>query len=311
MFSILRREISGYFDSMMGFGVIGAFVTIMMLLSVMLDPFGGGGNWFDRGELSMRTFFGIFPWVAAVVIPAVSMRLWSDDKRQGTFEMLMTLPIPTWKVATAKYFAGVAFFVLMLCGTLFYPVMLMYFGTPDWGPIIGGYIACLLLGMAFIAIGMFVSGLTENQALSFFLAMMLCLALVGMGELRGELGTLARENTQAAIVHVVSVPLIALAMLTAAVTKDRGMAVFSGIVAVLANAGIYLVDAPKPVAGQVLEANIYSEGVIATLSQVSVLAHFNEIQRGVMNTEGLMFFVTLIVLFVLLNVWSLESRRYN
>lgn len=311
MLSILRREISGYFDSLMGFGVIGAFVVVMMLLSLMLDPFGGGGNWFERGELSMRTFFGVFPWVAAVVIPAVSMRLWSEDRRQGTFEMLMTLPIATWKVASAKYLAGVAFFVLMLCGTLFYPVMLLNFGTPDWGPIVGGYIACLLLGMAFIAIGMFVSGLTENQALSFFVTMMMCLGLVGIGELRGEIGTLARSNPQAALIHIISVPLIGIALLTAAVTKDRGMAVFSGILALVANAGVYLISTVEASGDEVLAATPMGEGVIASLTQISVLAHFKEIQRGVLNTEGLMFFITLIVLFVLLNVWSLESRRYN
>ncbi|MHC4841417.1 MAG: ABC-2 transporter permease [Planctomycetota bacterium] len=311
MLSIFRREVSGYFDSLMGFGVIGAFVTIMMLLSVMLDPFGGGGNWFERGELSMRTFFGVFPWVAAVVIPAVSMRLWSEDKRQGTFEMLMTLPIPTWKVAGAKYLAGVAFFMLMLFGTLFYPVMLMYFGTPDWGPIFGGYVACMLLGMAFIAIGMFVSGLTENQALSFFLAMMLCLTLVGMGELRGDVGELARERPQAALVHLVSVPLVGLALLTAAVTRDRSMATFSGVLALVANAGVYLFEKVEPKGDEVLQKNVVTDGVAAALSQISVLAHFKEIQRGVLNTEGLMFFISLIVLFVMLNVWSLESRRYN
>src|SRR5690606_10985243 len=109
MLSIFRRERKGYFDSSMGCGIIGAFVVVMMLLSVMLDPLGGGGDWFARGELSMRAFFTVFPWVAAVVVPAVSMRLWSEDRRQATFEMLMTLPIPTWRVALGKYFAGVVF----------------------------------------------------------------------------------------------------------------------------------------------------------------------------------------------------------
>ena len=179
MGTIFRRELKGYFDSPMGFGIIGAFVVVIMLLSVLLDPAGSGGNWFERGELSMRTFFGIFPWVAAVVVPAVSMRLWSEDRRQATFELLMTLPIPTWRIALGKYFAGLVFLVCMLLATAAFPLMLMYFGSPDWGPVFGGYIACFLLGAAFVAVGLFVSGLTENQALSFFLAMLICLGIIG------------------------------------------------------------------------------------------------------------------------------------
>ncbi|MBE7491226.1 MAG: ABC-2 transporter permease [Planctomycetes bacterium] len=303
MIAIFRREMRGYFDSLMGVGVIGAFVVLMMLLSLLLDPLNQGGDWFKRGELSMRTFFGVFPWVAAVVVPAVSMRLWAEDRRQATFELLMTLPIPTWQVALGKYLAGLVFLAAMLAGTAAFPLMLANFGQPDWGPVLGGYVACFLLGAAFLAIGMFLSGLTENQALAFFVAMLVCLGLVGLGELRTFFGDLARARPTAALVHLTSLPVVGLAVLAAAVSRDKAVGAGSVAVGLAVNALTYLFDdQPSPPK---------SEAVVAALGQISVLDHFREIERGVVYTNGLVFIASLVVLFVVLNVWSLESRRHS
>jgi ABC-type transport system involved in multi-copper enzyme maturation permease subunit len=309
---IFLRELKGYFDGPMGFGIIGAFVVIIMLLSVLLDPLGGGGDWFARGELSMRTFFGIFPWVAAVVVPAVSMRLWSEDRRQATFELLMTLPIATWRIALGKYFAGLVFLAAMLAGTLAFPLMLGQFGSPDWGPIFGGYIACFLLGAAFVAVGLFVSGLTENQALAFFLAMLVCLGIVGVGELRELLSEVARSNPQAAIIHLLSVPLVGLGVLAAIVGRDRALGLVVVALGFVLNVGAHaLGTGAKIEEGATIQPTAAGEALVAALAQISVLEHFREIERGVVNTNALVFFTGYVVLFVVLNVWSLESRRYS
>lgn len=311
MIAIFRRELRGYFDSLMGVGIIGAFVVLMMLLSLLLDPMGQGGDWFKRGELSMRTFFGIFPWVAAVVVPAVSMRLWAEDRRQATFEMLMTLPIPTWQVALGKYLAGLTFLAAMLAGTLAFPLMLANFGQPDWGPVFGGYIACFLLGAAFLAVGLFLSGLTENQALAFFAAMLICLGLVGLGEMRGFLGELARSRPNAAMVHVVTVPIIGLMLLAASVGRDKAVGAAAIAMGLVVNSAVYLWEEAPVAADKVRVLSPQGEAVVAAMGQVSVLDHFREIERGVVYTNGLVFFASLVVLFVLLNVWSLESRRHS
>jgi len=308
MFAIYRRELQGFFGTLVGFGITGAFVVVMMLLSLMLDPLSGGGDWFKRGELTMRTFFGVFPWVAAVVLPAVAMRLWAEDRRQATFEMLMTLPIPTWKVALGKYFAALTFLLFMLAATCVYPIMLAQWGSPDWGPVMGGYVACFVLGAAFVAVGMFVSGLTDNQALAFFIALLMCLGIVGVGELRGLLGDLARTNSLAAMTHLITVPVFLLGMLAAAVGRDRALGGGLAALAVAVNAGIYLVPPDPNKIGQV---NSGAETVIAALGQVSVLEHFKEIGRGVLTTNSLIFFASYVLLFVVLNVMSLESRRYS
>ena len=317
MRSIYWREIRGYFDSPMGYGVIGAFVVIMMLLSLLLDPLGGaggGGDWFKRGELTMRTFFGVFPWAAAVVVPAVSMRLWSEDRRQATFEMLMTLPIPTWRIVLGKYFAGVTFLALMLAGTAAYPLMLAGWGQPDWGPVIGGYIACFVLGAAFVAVGLFVSGLTQNQSLAFFIGMLLCLTIVGVGVggIREMLGELARSNPRAAMMHIVTIPLCGLGLLAAAVGRDRMLGLGVGAFALVANLGAYIWSgAPVGGAGEIRATTQEAEAIVAAIGQISVLEHFGEIERGVINSNALVLFASYIVLFVVLNVWSLQSRRYS
>jgi hypothetical protein len=275
----------------------------------MLDPITGGGDWFARGELSMRTFFSVFPWVAAVVVPAVSMRLWSEDRRQGTFEMLMTLPIPTWKIALGKYFAGVTFLAAMLAGTLAFPFMLSQFGQPDWGPVLGGYFACFLLGAAFVAIGLFVSGLTENQALAFFVAMLISLSVVGMGELRGLIGELARTNPEVALILLISIPVAGIALLAAAAGRDKAAGGTVIAFLVIGNVLAYAFSGGGQDVGQVTTPA--GEAVVAALAQVSVLDHFREIERGVVTSNALVFFAGLVVFFVLLNVWSLESRRYS
>ena len=311
MNAIFRREFGSFFGSLVGFGIIGAFVVVMGLLALLLDPMGGGGDWFKRGELSMRTFFGIFPWVAAVVLPAVSMRLWAEDRRQATFELLMTLPLPTWKVALGKYFAAVAFFGVMLLSTFVWLLMLLKLGRPDWGPIAGGYLACFLLGAAFLAVGTFVSGLTDNQALAFFLSMLLCLGIVGMGEMRPLVGDLARNEPLAAITHAIAVPVVLLAVLASAVGRDRALGAAAVVLGVVVNGGVYLFSKESFSEATLADLRVKADMVVAAFAQASVLDHFKEIERGVVNTNGLVFFASLVVMFVVLNVMSLESRRYG
>jgi ABC-2 type transport system permease protein len=311
MIAILRRELGAFFGSLVGFGIIGAFVVIMGLLSLLLDPMGGGGDWFRRGELTMRTFFGVFPWVAAVVLPAVSMKLWAEDRRQATFELLMTLPLPTWKVALGKYFAAVAFFGVMLLATFAWPLMLIKFGTPDWGPVAGGYLACFLLGAAFLAVGAFVSGLTDNQALAFFLSMLICLGIVGTGELRPLVGDLVRNEPLAAITHALTLPVMLLAILASAVGRDRALGSGAVMVGAVVNGGAYVISTRDWSESTKLDVQAKADMVVSAFAQASVLDHFKEIERGIVNTNGLVFFASLIVLFVVLNVMSLESRRYG
>jgi hypothetical protein len=250
------------------------------------------------------------------------MRLWAEERRQATFEMLMTLPVTEWQVALGKYLASLTFLALMLGCTAAFPVMLSEMGTPDWGPVWGGYLGCLMLGAALLAIGMFVSGLTDNQALAFFLALLACLTVVGLGEIRPLIGDLARESrviklgdesgASVVLVHALTVPFVAVGLIAAVVGRDRAVGLLTLLAGVALNMVAFL-------AGEKVEANtVYArirdqaaDGILAAVNQINVLEHFREIERGVLSTNAMLLFASLIVFFVVLNVMSLESRRYG
>lgn len=162
--AVFNRELSAYFNS--------AIAYIFIIVFVMLS----GGlfmtNFFLLGTADMRAFFDLLPLILCVFIPALTMRLWAEDRKGNTFELLLTFPMPSWKLVLGKFFAAFSFYILALAGTLFIPVMVLSMGKPDLGPIIGGDIGGILLGAFFISIGLFISGLCVDQIAAFIIAMM-------------------------------------------------------------------------------------------------------------------------------------------
>ena len=130
----------------------------------------------------MRGFFGLMPWIFLFFIPAVTMKLWAEEKKIGTIEILMTLPIRDYEVVLGKFFASFALLVVTVLLSLVIPFSVMYAGDPDGGIIITGYIGLLLMGAAYLAIGLCASTLTENQIIAFILAIFTCFALLIIGE---------------------------------------------------------------------------------------------------------------------------------
>ena len=130
----------------------------------------------------MRGFFGLMPWIFLFFIPAVTMKLWAEEKKIGTIEILMTLPIRDYEVVIGKFLACLALLAVTILLTLVVPFSVMYLGSPDIGTLITGYIGLLLMGAAYIAIGFFASTLTENQIVAFIIGIAVCLALLLIGE---------------------------------------------------------------------------------------------------------------------------------
>ena len=130
----------------------------------------------------MRGFFGLMPWIFLFFIPAVTMKLWAEEKKIGTIEILMTLPIRDYEVVIGKFLACLALFAVTILLTLVIPFSVMYLGSPDVGTLITGYIGLLLMGGAYIAIGFFASTLTENQIVAFIIGIAICFALLLIGE---------------------------------------------------------------------------------------------------------------------------------
>jgi len=131
-------------------------------------------SFFLRGNADMRYFFSLIPMLLCVFIPAITMRLWAEEKRGNTFELLLTFPMETYKLVLGKFSASLVFYTLTLAGTLFIPIMLLAIGKPDMGTIIGGYLGAFFAGMFFLSVGIFISGLCKDQIVSFIVAMMAC-----------------------------------------------------------------------------------------------------------------------------------------
>lgn len=174
IFTITKREFKAYFLSPI------AYVYIITFLVVTSWLFFRG--FFIIGQAEMRTFFSLMPWVYLFFIPAVSMGKWSEEKKLGTMELLLTLPVKDIQVVAAKFFASLALVSTALTLTLTIPVTVAVLGDADPGPIIGGYIGLLLLGAAYLAIGLFVSALTENQIIAFIVGVVACFILLIFGE---------------------------------------------------------------------------------------------------------------------------------
>lgn len=173
--AIFSREFMGYFRTPVAYVFLGAFVVA----SVSLPWYAAG--FFQAGEASLERFFLFIPWLFTVLIPAVGMRLWSEEHRLGTLELLMTMPVTAAQAVLAKFFAGWLFIGLAIVLTVGMPLTVGYLGDPDWGVIAGGYLGCLLMAGAYLAVCSWVSSLTKSQVIAFVISLLFCLVLVLLG----------------------------------------------------------------------------------------------------------------------------------
>ena len=172
--AIFKREFRAYFDSPIAYIFITAFLVISMWIFFK--------GFFLIGQVMMRGYFSLLPWLFLFFVPAVTMRLWAEEKKLGTLEVLMTLPVKDYEVILGKYLAAYLFLGLTILLSITLPITLAILGEPDLGPIIGGYVGAMFMGGAYLAIGLFASSLSENQIVAFILGIAFCFALFIIGE---------------------------------------------------------------------------------------------------------------------------------
>jgi len=172
--AIFKREFRSYFDSPVAY----IFITVFLVLTGWLFF----SSFFIVNYASLRGFFDILPWMFLFFVPAVTMRLWSEEKKLGTMELLMTLPVKDSDVVIGKFFASYAFMSLTVLLTFPLVISVSTLGNPDSGPIIGGYLGAILMGGAYLSIGMFASSLNENQIIAFILGVVISFGLFIIGE---------------------------------------------------------------------------------------------------------------------------------
>ena len=172
--ALCRKEFNAYFYSAV------AYVFIVSFLVVTYWFFFRG--FFLNNQIQMRDYFFFLPWVFLVFIPAVTMRLWAEEKKMGTVEILLTMPVREYELVLGKFMAGFLFVFVSVFFSFSLPLTLSFFGELDWGPVIGGYLGTCLLGGAYLSVGLFLSNFTKNQIVAFILTILLSFVFFILGE---------------------------------------------------------------------------------------------------------------------------------
>lgn len=238
---VFIREIGGYFNTPLGFIFIDVFVLLTGFFFFEMFKF------FSADQAHLRSLFMLLPWIYLFFVPAISMRLLAEEKKVGTVEVLMTLPLRDWEVVMAKFLAAFIFLSVSLLLTFPLVIVAARAAAPDigldYGPIIGGYMGAILMGGAFLAVGIFFSSITDNQIVAFILSVvtMAVFLLIGLSD---------------------------------------------------------IVEFFPPV----LQRFVLN---------ISLVSHFHSIARGVIDSRDILYYFSVMFLFVYFTIRSVESRKWK
>ncbi len=238
-FSIAKRELKSYFATPIALIFLSVFLVLNGFFTFKL------GGFYEQGQADLRSFFVWHPWLYLFIIPAISMRLWAEERRTGTIELLLTLPVSLEEAMLGKYLAAWAFLGLSLVLTCPIVFTVMYLGQPDMGVILSGYFGSFIMAGAFLALGCCLSACTSNQVISFVLSTFVCLVLILLG----------------------SDPVI----------------------------GLFQQILPGSFVGQ--------------LVNLSFPYHFEAIQRGVINLSDIVYFLSVIVISLMVGIIVIDRKK--
>ena len=236
---VFTRELVAYFTTPVAYVFLIVFLALAGAMTFYI------GNFFDRNQADLDAFFLFHPWLYLFLMPAIAMRLWAEERKSGTVELLFTLPVATWHAVLGKFLAAWVFAGIALALTFPIWITVSYLGEPDHGPILAGYIGSFLMAGAFLAIGSCISAATKNQVIAFVLAAVLCF-----------LFTLGGTNL------------------------------------VLGFAQGFLPQA-----------------FVDLIASFSVLNHFNDIRNGVISLSDLIYFLSVMGVFLFLTVLVLDLKK--
>jgi len=231
--AIFKKEFTSYFISPIAYVFIIVFLVGTNFM--YFQPF------FLINQADMRNYFSLLPWVFLFFVPAITMRSWAEEKKSKTMELLLTWPVSDAQVVLGKFFASLAFLATAIALSITIPVTLFIIGNPDPGPIIGSYVGALLMGAAYLAIGLWISSHTENQIVAFILAWVVIF-----------------------IMMIIGLPMITMKMPTL---------------------------------------------FVPLFSYLGLITHFESIERGVIDSRDVVYYLSVTGVFLFLNAQSLGSRK--
>jgi ABC-2 type transport system permease protein len=174
--AVMRRELRSYFVTPVAY----VFLVIFLVLAGILTFY--AGDFYERGQADLQPFFTMHPWLYLILVPAITMRMWAEESKGGTLELLLTLPLTLWQAMLGKFFAAWLFIGLALVLTFPIWITVNYLGSPDNGVIVAGYLGSWLMAGSFIAIGACLSALTRSQVVAFILSALVCVLLILVGQ---------------------------------------------------------------------------------------------------------------------------------
>ena len=238
-FTIFRRELAGYFTTPLAY----VFIVIFLVLAGVLTFF--VGNFFERGQADLTAFFTFHPWLYLVLIPALSMRLWAEERKSGTIELFLTLPVRLGEAVLGKFLAAWCFAGIALALTFPFWLTVNFLGHPDNGVILAGYIGSWLMAGAILAIGAAVSATTKNQVIAFVVTAALVFVLIAAGS-SAVLGILRGWAPPGLVEAVAGASLVRHFMaITRGVLAVPDLVYFLSIIAAFLGANALIVDLRK------------------------------------------------------------------
>jgi len=239
LLAVFKREFAAYFATPLAYVFIVIFLFAMGAFTFYI------GHFFENGTADLQVFFGFHPWLYLFLVPAISMRLWAEERRTGTMELLLTLPVPLWATVAGKYLAAWAFTGVALILTFPIWITVNYLGHPDNGVIFASYVGSFLMAGGYLAIGACISACTQNQVIAFVVSVVVCFLFTISGA-----------------------PLV-----------------------------LDFFRAWAPLA------------LVNAVSSFSFLTHFTAISAGVIDLRDLVFFLSLIALFLAANVVVVDLKK--
>ena len=175
--TVFKRELSSYFATPVAY----VFIVIFLVLAAAFPFYLGGQTFFERNQADLMPFFNFHPWLYLFLVPAVGMRLWAEERKSGTIELLLTLPLTMWQAVVGKFLAAWVFIGIALFLTFPIWITVNYLGSPDNGVIFASYIGSFLMAGAFLAIGSCISACTRNQVVAFIITVVVCFVFLLAG----------------------------------------------------------------------------------------------------------------------------------
>ncbi|HEY4273845.1 MAG TPA: ABC transporter permease [Rhizomicrobium sp.] len=236
LWPVFAREFKSYFATPLAFVFIMIFLFAMGAFTFYL------GHFYDNGVADLSVFFGYHPWLYLFLVPALAMRLWAEERRSGTMELLLTLPVPLWATVLGKFLAAWAFAGLALLLTFPIWITVNYLGNPDNGVILASYVGSFLMAGAYLSIGACVSSATSNQVIAFIISVVVCFLFTISGS--SLVLDMVRGWAPLALVEAVSSFsfLVHFAAITSGVIDLRDLIFFFSLIGLFLYANTLIVD---------------------------------------------------------------------